>query len=50
MKKAVGDNALVKASGGIHDKEFANALVEAGASRLGTSATIKIVESAFYDV
>jgi len=25
-------------------------LVEAGASRLGTSATVKIVESAFYDV
>lgn len=50
MRDTVGDDMGVKASGGIHDKEFANALVEAGASRLGTSATIKIVESAFYDV
>lgn len=50
MRNTVGNDMGVKASGGIHDKEFANALVEAGASRLGTSATIKIVESAFYDV
>ena len=50
MRETVGNDMGVKASGGIHDKEFANALVEAGASRLGTSATIKIVESAFYDV
>lgn len=50
MRETVGEDMGVKASGGIHDKEFANALVEAGASRLGTSATIKIVESAFYDV
>lgn len=50
MRDTVGNDMGVKASGGIHDKKFANALVEAGASRLGTSATIKIVESAFYDV
>ena len=50
MRDTVGNDMGVKASGGIHDKEFANALVEAGASRLGTSATINIVESAFYDV
>ena len=50
MRDTVGNDMGVKASGGIHDKEFANALVEAGASRLGTSATVKIVESAFYDV
>lgn len=50
MRDTVGNDMGVKASGGIHDKEFANALVEAGASRLGTSATIKIVESAYYDV
>ena len=50
MRDTVGNDMGVKASGGIHDKEFANALIEAGASRLGTSATIKIVESAFYDV
>ena len=50
MRESVGDSMGVKASGGIHDKEFAKELVEAGASRLGTSATIKIVESAFYDI
>ena len=50
MRETVGNDMGVKASGGMHDKEFANASVEAGASRLGTSATIKIVESAFYDV
>ena len=50
MRDTVGESMGVKASGGIHDKELAKELVEAGASRLGTSATIKIVESAFYDV
>ena len=50
MRDTVGENMGVKASGGIHDKEFAKELVVAGATRLGTSATIKIVESAFYDV
>ena len=34
---------LVKASGGIRDKEAAKAMVEAGASRLGTSSGVKIV-------
>lgn len=33
----------VKASGGIHNAEEAQAMVEAGASRLGTSASIAIV-------
>lgn len=50
MRETVGDSMGVKASGGIHDKEFADALVDAGANRLGTSATIKIVEDAFLDV
>ena len=35
---------LVKASGGIRDKEAAKAMIEAGASRLGTSSGVKIVE------
>ena len=34
---------LVKASGGIRDKEAALKMIEAGASRLGTSSGIKIV-------
>ncbi len=44
MKKTVGNRLKVKASGGIHSKEEAQAMVDAGASRLGTSATIKIVD------
>lgn len=50
MRETVGPDIGVKASGGIHDKEFAKELVDAGANRLGTSATIEIVESAFYDM
>ncbi|EFU76138.1 deoxyribose-phosphate aldolase [Lachnoanaerobaculum saburreum] len=50
MRATVGPDMGVKASGGIHDNEFAKELVEAGANRLGTSATIQIVEAAFYDM
>lgn len=45
MRKTVGPDIGVKASGGIHSKEEALALIEAGASRLGASAGIKIVNS-----
>lgn len=45
MRKTVGPDIGVKASGGIHSKEDALALIEAGASRLGASAGIKIVNS-----
>lgn len=44
MRKTVGVSMGVKASGGIRDKETAEKMVEAGASRLGTSATIAICE------
>ena len=44
MRKTVGDTMGVKASGGIRDKEKAVEMLEAGADRLGTSATIKIME------
>ena len=37
----------VKASGGIRTYEFAKALVEAGADRLGCSASVAIVEGGF---
>lgn len=42
MRKTVGEELGVKASGGIRDKETALKMVEAGASRLGTSATVAI--------
>ncbi|MCZ2492791.1 deoxyribose-phosphate aldolase [Dellaglioa carnosa] len=44
MRKTVGDRLGVKASGGIHSREEAIAMIEAGASRLGVSATKKILE------
>ena len=42
MRKTVGDTMGVKASGWIRDKEKAVEMLEAGADRLGTSATIAI--------
>ena len=44
MKSVVGDNAKVKASGGVRDKETAQKYVELGAERLGTSSGIEIVK------
>lgn len=44
MKKAVGANAKVKASGGIRDWKTALDMLEAGADRIGTSASLKILE------
>ncbi|MCT2883369.1 deoxyribose-phosphate aldolase [Lentilactobacillus buchneri] len=43
MRKTVGNKLGVKASGGIHSREEALAMIEAGASRLGVSATVKIL-------
>lgn len=43
MREVVGDNLGVKASGGIRDYEKTMAMIEAGASRIGASASIKIV-------
>ncbi len=44
MKQTVGENALVKASGGIHTREEALSMIEAGADRIGASSGIKIVK------
>ena len=43
MRKAVGPNIGVKASGGIHSKEEAEAMINAGASRIGASCGVEIV-------
>lgn len=43
MRETVGDDMGVKASGGIHTAEEAQAMIDAGASRLGTSATLAII-------
>jgi len=46
MRKHLPDTVRIKASGGIRTYEFARELIEAGASRLGCSASVSIVESA----
>jgi deoxyribose-phosphate aldolase len=44
MKDTVANKAKVKASGGIRDWRTARAMLEAGADRIGTSTSLKIVE------
>ena len=43
MRRVVGDDMEVKASGGIRTKEDAEAMVKAGADRIGASASVAIV-------
>ncbi len=44
LRKAVGEDMGVKASGGIRDYATALSLIKAGANRIGTSSGVKIVE------
>lgn len=44
MRRTVGRNIGVKASGGIRDFETAQKMIEAGATRIGASASVKIVK------
>ncbi|MFH0767617.1 MAG: deoxyribose-phosphate aldolase [Bacillota bacterium] len=44
MRKVVGPNMGVKASGGIRDTQTARAMMAAGANRIGTSSGINIVK------
>jgi len=46
IKEAVGNNASIKASGGIRTYEQAIAFLEAGAARIGSSRSVEIVEAA----
>ena len=46
MRKTVGPEMGVKASGGIRDYATAMAMIEAGANRIGASAGIEIVAAA----
>lgn len=46
MKEVVGDRLGIKATGGIRTYGDAMKLIKAGASRLGTSAGLKIIEDA----
>ena len=44
MKDTVANKALVKASGGIHTHEEMIAMIEAGASRIGASAGVALLD------
>ena len=44
MKSHIGKDVKVKAAGGIRDWETCRAMIEAGAERIGTSSSLKILE------
>jgi len=44
MKRVVGDKLEVKASGGVRDYAKAKEMIDAGATRIGASASVKIVK------
>jgi deoxyribose-phosphate aldolase len=44
MRKTVGPDMGLKASGGVRDLEMAHKMIKVGATRLGTSSGVKIVE------
>lgn len=44
MKKTVGDSIGVKASGGIRDLKQMIEMIEAGATRIGTSSSVSIIK------
>jgi deoxyribose-phosphate aldolase len=46
MRCIVGDDMEVKASGGVRSKEDAEAMIKAGANRIGASASVAIVTGA----
>ena len=46
MREAVGPDFKIKAAGGIHSLAEAYDMIEAGANRLGVSASVKILEEA----
>lgn len=45
LRKTVGEELGVKAAGGIRDAATAQAMIEAGASRIGASRTVEILDS-----
>ena len=45
MRKTVGDRLGVKASGGIRDRKTLIQMIEAGASRIGTSSGVSLLEA-----
>jgi deoxyribose-phosphate aldolase len=50
MARVVGDTMKVKASGGVRNLQAAQAMIAAGASRIGTSSGVQIVKDALAGV
>lgn len=46
LRRTVGDKMGIKAAGGIHDYETAIRMIEAGATRIGASKGVQIIEGA----
>ena len=46
MRRVVGAEMGVKAAGGVRDLESVKAMIAAGATRVGASAGVKIVQQA----
>ena len=46
MRKTVGPDMGIKAAGGIRNYETAMAMIEAGATRIGASSSLAIIECA----
>lgn len=46
IRKTVGEAVQIKASGGIHSYAQAKALLDAGADRIGSSRSVKIIQEA----
>lgn len=44
MRRVVGDRLQVKASGGIRDYDTVMAMINAGADRIGASASVAVME------
>ncbi|ADO76257.1 deoxyribose-phosphate aldolase [Halanaerobium praevalens] len=49
MRKTVGEQMGVKASGGVHSLEEAQAMIDAGATRIGASSGVQIIEGQVTD-
>lgn len=50
MRRTVGNDIGVKAAGGIHNLQEAKAMIEAGATRIGASAGVKIMQEALAEL
>ena len=50
MRRTVGSEMGIKAAGGIRDLDALRTMLDAGATRIGTSAGVRIVQSIMFDI